>query len=64
MEIPFSKEQFFDVFARYNVGVWPMQVILVLLAVSAIVLLFRQFPVRDRLISAVLSFFWIWMAVA
>ena len=64
MNLPFTVEQFFGVFAGYNEAVWPMQVILHILAVVVIVLLFRTRRYGDRLISAVLSFFWAWMAVA
>ena len=64
MNIPFSVEQFFEVFARYNQSVWPMQVILNLLAFAAIVLLFRAGLWQSRFVSAVLSFLWVWMAIA
>ena len=62
--IPFTVDQFFEVFARYNEGVWPMQIILTVLAIAIIILLFRARHYSSRLIAAVLSFFWAWMAVA
>jgi Family of unknown function (DUF6064) len=64
MGIPFSIEQFFSVFAQYNESVWPMQVILNLLAVAVIVLLYRARPLESRVLSGVLSFLWGWMAIA
>jgi hypothetical protein len=64
MGIPFSIEQFFSVFAQYNESVWPMQVILNLLALVAIILLYRARPLKSRVLSAVLSFLWGWMAIA
>lgn len=64
METPFTVEQFFGVFARYNQSVWPMQIILNLLALATIVLLCRARPSGSRVISGVLSFFWGWMAIA
>ena len=64
MNIPFSVEQFFEVFARYNQSVWPMQIVLNLLALGAVVLLFRGGQWQSRLIAAVLSFFCAWMAIA
>ena len=64
MAAPFTAEQFFAVFARYNQSVWPMQVILNLLALGTIALLFRPRSWGGRVISAVLSFFWAWMAIA
>src|SRR5207302_8320736 len=64
MGIPFSIEQFFSVFAQYNESVWPMQVILNLLALVAIILLYRARPLKSRVLAAVLSFLWGWMAIA
>ncbi len=64
MKIPFTVDQFFDTVARYNVSVWPMQIILTVLAIAVIILLFRGRQCSSRRIAAVLSFFWAWMAVA
>jgi len=64
METQFTAEQFLEVFARYNQSVWPMQLILYLLALATIVVLYRGWPSGSRVISAVLSFFWGWMAIA
>jgi len=64
MNIPFTTEQFFEVFARYNDSVWPMQVILYLLALAAVALLVRPGSMQSRMISAVLAFLWAWMAIA
>jgi len=41
MNLPFTPEQFFAVFARYNEAIWPMQVVLNAAALVCIVLLFR-----------------------
>jgi len=64
MKIPFTVEQFFEVFTRYNESVWPMQIVLIMLALSMIILLFWSRHYSSRLIAAVLSFFWAWMAIA
>jgi hypothetical protein len=64
MNLPFTAEQFFEVFARYNESVWPAQVLLNALALGAIALLFRARPSSSRWIAALLSFSWAWMAVA
>ena len=63
MNMPFTMEQFFGVFARYNEAVWPMQIILNMLAIAVIVLLFRPRHYSGRTIAAVLSLFWAWMAI-
>ena len=62
MSLPFSHEQFFDVFRRYNEAVWPSQVVLTLLALGAVALLF--FPGRGRLVAAILAGLWTWMAIS
>ncbi|MHB8773352.1 MAG: DUF6064 family protein [Syntrophales bacterium] len=64
MKMPFTVEHFFAVFARYNEAVWPMQILLNLLAIAVIVMLFRPRQYSGRAIAAVLSLFWAWMAVA
>jgi len=64
MNLPFTTEQFFSVFAQYNHAVWPMQIVLLLLATVVIIFLFRPFAAANRLISTVLALFWAWMAVA
>jgi hypothetical protein len=62
--LPFTVEQFLDVFAAYNQAVWPMPVILVLLAGAAVFLALRPHSFSDHMITAVLAFFWLWTGVA
>ena len=38
MNIPFTVEQFFDVFRTYNVAIWPAQVVAYLMGVIALAL--------------------------
>jgi hypothetical protein len=64
MNLPFTVEQFFDVFARYNIGVWPAPLVLTGLAVLALVLLFWPAPAAGRWIAAILALLWAWMAIA
>jgi hypothetical protein len=61
MKIPFTVEQFFDVFAAYNVAVWPAPLVAYVLGIIAVVLVFREGRLSAPTISAVLSLFWIWM---
>jgi hypothetical protein len=60
--MPFSQAQFFEVFRHYNEAVWPMQWLLNLLAIVAIVLAVRG--QSARLVSVILGGFWIWMGIA
>jgi Family of unknown function (DUF6064) len=62
--LPFTRDQFFAVFADYNLGVWPMQIVAYLLGVGVVVLLFRSSRAADRLIGWVLTGMWLWTGIA
>jgi len=64
MSLPFTVDQFFDVFAQYNAGVWPAQLVLNALAVLVVALVVQGQPSCGRWISATLALLWGWMAVA
>jgi hypothetical protein len=64
MNLPFTVDQFMEVFAKYNLAIWPVQIVAYLLGVAALVLAIRRTPYSGRFISAVLSFFWIWNGAA
>lgn len=64
MDLPFTKAQFFEVFAAYNVAVWPAQFVLTLLAVAMLVLVIRGPERAGRLVSYGLALLWAWMAIA
>jgi len=63
MSLPFTPEQFFAVFSRYNHGVWPMQVVLVAIAILILALLFSEREGASRQIAKLLAALWAWMAV-
>jgi hypothetical protein len=63
VRIPFTRAQFFDVFSAYNSAVWPAQILLYVAGVIAVVLAFRRSLWGDRVIAAILAFYWIWMGV-
>jgi Family of unknown function (DUF6064) len=64
MQLPFTTEQFYDVFRAYNTAVWPAQLFLVALAIVAVV--FVAVPRRwsGVGISAILAFLWAWIGCA
>ena len=62
--LPFTVEQFLDVFAEYNRAVWPMQVILVFLAIAAIFLALKPNSFSNQLIAVLLVCFWLWIGIA
>lgn len=64
MNIPFTSAEFYGVLSAYNTAVWPMQLPLMALGVIAIVLLLRQRKNASVGISAILTFLWVWQALA
>lgn len=64
MQMPFTPEQFFGVFERYNLAVWPAQVIIYILAIVAFSLVFKPAKHSSRIISGILGAFWLWVGIA
>jgi hypothetical protein len=60
---PFTAEQFLRLFETYNVAIWPMQVVVYVLAGLAVVLAVKRTAISGRLIGAVLAFLWLWIGV-
>lgn len=50
-------------FARLNPAIWPMQVVAYLMVLAALFLVARKFKYSDRIVAAILAFFWIWNAL-
>ena len=63
MNLPFTPDQFLDVFKSYNLTVWPAQILLVVLALLMIFVLFKKNFYSDRLISIGLAVLWLWMGI-
>jgi hypothetical protein len=61
--LPFSREQFFEAFSRYNEGVMPLQLGLLLLGLTAFAAMMLRQRESDRVISAILAALWAWMGV-
>lgn len=62
--MPFTREQFLEVFRHYNEGVWPAQLVLMALALIALVAIVRATPRATTLTASILVALWLWMAVA
>jgi hypothetical protein len=56
----FNVQTFLDMLAGYNRNIWPLQTVAYFLAILCLFLAFRPSRVSSKLISMVLSFFWIW----
>jgi hypothetical protein len=64
MNLPFTTEQFLSVFEQYNTAIWPLQVVFNLLGLAAVFLAVKKNAASNRLIVAILAFFWLWIGIA
>jgi hypothetical protein len=64
ISLPFTAEQFFAVFARYNEAVWPMPIALNAVALLSMALLFVPGAWASFMISLLLAALWAWMGIA
>lgn len=63
MKIPFTTEQFFHVFEKYNTTIFPFQGIIILLGIFAFLLTHSNHPLKNKLIGGFLGLLWIWLGV-
>ena len=63
MKLPFSVDDFLQVFTTYNESIWPIQVLFYILAVVAIGSAFRGNVKSSQITFGILTFFWIWMGL-
>ena len=64
MRLPFTREQFLDLFATYNEALWPVVLALWITSFLACVLLLSSRRPSDRFISGLLTVHWGWSALA
>ena len=64
MQLPFTKEQFFDLFVAYNEALWPAAVALWIASAVIVALRLAEHRPHDRWISALLVAHWAWSALA
>jgi hypothetical protein len=63
LKIPLTTEQFFQVFEKYNQTIFPMQVVLILVALASVALVVSRKPFANKTISGLLGFLWLWAGV-
>jgi len=61
--MPFTAEQFFEIFAKYNQFIFPVQFVLVWAAFGAALLAVSRSAGANRIISGVLAFLWLWAGI-
>lgn len=57
--LPFTQEQFFEVFAAYNTALWPLQLAAYAAAALCLWALVKPSPSANRMVSLVLGLMWI-----
>lgn len=62
--LPFTRDQFLEVFAAYNEAIWPLQVVAYLLAAIAVSMLLRLGRSSGTIVATVLAAMWLWTGVA
>jgi hypothetical protein len=63
VKIPFTVEQFFDLFGTYNDAIWPAQVFAYVIGLIAVGVALREVKSCGRIVALILALFWIWMGV-
>jgi hypothetical protein len=64
ISLPFTRDQFLDVFAAYNANLWPAVVLLWLATLWALVTLRSHPPTAQRFVTVLLIVQWTWAALA
>lgn len=62
--MPFTEQAFFQVFQRYNDGIWPAQLVLYAVAILAVALARRGTSSDGRYVAGSLALLWAWAALA
>ena len=58
MTVPFSIDQFLEVFAIYNAAIWPAQIIAYALGIAALLALWSGSALSSRVILSILALMW------
>jgi hypothetical protein len=61
--LPFTIEQFLEIFERYHQAIWPMQIVAYVLGIGVLFFAAKQTRYSAQIISATLACLWIWMGV-
>lgn len=62
--LPFTRIQFFEVFAQYNLAAWPMQVLAYALGIAMVAGLWHRSRIAGAFIAASLAAMWLWTGIA
>ncbi len=63
MKIPFSVEEFLNVFKDYNTVIFPFQFFFYIIAIVILFLIFKKFKSKNQLLSSLLVVLWLWVGM-
>jgi hypothetical protein len=63
MKTPITTDQFFSVFEKYNHSIFPVQLVLVLLSILALIAIGSTFKQKDKFVAAILGVLWLWTGI-
>lgn len=64
MKTPFTTEQFFEVFEKYNSSIFPLQWIILCIGIVFLFLLHSNSIFKGKIIGSFIGLLWIWMGYA
>ncbi len=62
-ELPFTRGEFFEVFAAYNSACWPGAILAYAAAMAVIAIVGRPHPQSGRIVAAILAGMWVWVGI-
>lgn len=62
--LPFTREQFFEVFTDYNAALWPVSLVAYALGAAAVLSIITGNRSAPRFVPAVLAVMWAWTGIA
>lgn len=63
METPFTQEQFFALFEKYNSGIFPLQLFILLAGMVAFLIQLKRIGNSDRIIGIIVGSLWLWTGI-
>jgi len=62
--LPYSAEALFALYGQYNLAIWPIQILFLVLALVGLVLVARPVPRSGWMIGVILALAWVWTGIA
>jgi hypothetical protein len=63
MKTPIITDQFFSVFEKYNHAIFPVQIVLFLLTILALIAIGSKIKQKDKFVAGILGVLWLWIGI-